>query len=213
MNRSRSFPGGVGPAAEAVAFTAAGLAYLWVLRRLWPSSAWVLALAALVSFRLHAETLASLGLEYRTLITAARRWRLGWLALAAGTLWLMGRGPPAPLELRAAAYYFLRCLVQQLVYQNLVAKRLARALGDSWKPRAIAAALFSATHVPNPVLVPATLVWGYWSVGLSKRIFSVPALAGAQFLLSTALFWLTPLRWNRNFRVGPAYFARSLAAR
>jgi hypothetical protein len=213
MKPSRRFPGGVSAAAEAWAFSAGVLVYIWALRRLWPSSAWVLALAMLLALRLHADTLASLGLEFRTFLTAARRWRLGWLVLAAGTVWLSWRGRLTPLDLRAAAYYFVRCVVQQLVYQNLVAKRLTKAMGNSWKPRAIAAALFGAAHIPNPALVPATLVWGYWSIGLFERRPSVPALGLAQFLFSTALFWLTPLDWNRNFRVGPAYFAWRLAAR
>lgn len=207
MSASRRFPGLLGPATEAVAFSAGVLIYIWVLQSIWPWSVLVLLLGTLISFRQHAETLNSLGLGLRAFLSAMRHWRVWWLVSAAGIVWLGWNRSLAPEQLRGGAYYALWCVCQQLIYQNMVYKRLAEAMGHSGKTRAVATALFSVVHLPNPVLVPATLVWGLCSSYLFEQRRSVPALGLLQFLFSGILFWLAPIHWHHGFRVGPGYSA------
>lgn len=105
-----------------------------------------------------------------------------------------------------AMLYCAWCVLQQLLYQNMVCKRLRESTGPSWKSRILAGSLFGAVHLPNPVLTPATMVWGTLSGYLFEESPSVGALGLMQFLLSTSLFWVTPIRWNHDFRVGPGYW-------
>ena len=61
-------------------------------------------------------------------------------------------------------------------------------------------------HFPNPILVPATFVWGVASSLLFERCRTVWGLALLQTMLASTLFWITPLELNRNFQIGPYYY-------
>ena len=191
---------------EAFAFSAGVFLYSWVLRGVWPPLGLLLVFAMAISFWRHRETVDSLGLGYRAFLSAMHRWRLWWLLTAALVAWVVLGRQDAAVLLGSGLRYGFWCILQQLAYQNMIYKRIANSIGRTWKARAIAATLFSAVHIPNPVLMPATLVWGYWSSYLFEQIPSVPALGVAQFLLSGALLRLTPANWSRGFRAGPGYF-------
>ncbi|MBI3667415.1 MAG: CPBP family intramembrane metalloprotease [Acidobacteria bacterium] len=196
--------------AEALAFSLAVVSYIWVLRAVFPSSIWVYVLAALASMKQREETVSSAGLGFRALTSALAGWKLWWLLSITAT-GALAWGQSFSIELLyRGLLYFLWCVLQQLVYQNMVYKRLREAFGPGWKAWIISGILFSSVHLPNPVLVPSTLAWGMLASRLFERQPSVPALGLLQFLLSTVLLWLTPLRWHRNFRVGPGYFHASL---
>ena len=200
----------VRPIREALVFTVAVILYIWVLRAAFPSSIWAFVLAVLVSFKQRSETVGSVGLSGRAFLSALAGWKIWWLLSITATITLgWGRAFSAEWMSRGLLY-FLWCLVQQLVYQNMVYQRFREALGPCWESWAISGTLFASTHLPNPVLVPATLLWGTLSSRLFEREASVPALALLQFLLSTVLLWVTPPGWHRNFRVGPGYFRASL---
>ena len=127
------------------------------------------------------------------------------LSVAATIVLGWNRAFSLPLLYRGLLY-FVWCVFQQLMYQNMVYKRLREAFGPSWPAGVISGGLFAATHIPNPVLAPATLLWGTLSTRLFERTPSVPALGLLQTLLSVVLLWITPPEWHRNFRVGPGYF-------
>lgn len=193
------------PIAEAFVFAAAVILYIWVLRSRAPWTIWLLALAVAVSVWRHAETLASAGLSLATLRSALRAWWM-WFVLAAAAVALLGGRSVLGVEpLERALTYFLWCIGQQVVYQTMIYRRVREAFGASWRAWTLSGILFALAHLPNPVLAPATLAWGIISSRLFERLPSAPALGLLQFLLSTLLLLLTPLRWHRNLRVGPGY--------
>jgi hypothetical protein len=192
--------------AEAFGFTAVVLIDIWFLRI---RSAWwdaLPAIFAIVSSIAHRETSRSLGLSVRELWGALRAWRaallVGAVAAIAGCF-LMGR--PLYLLYRGGLY-FLWCVLQQFLLQNMIYRRLRDAAGASWIACVIAGVLFGVTHVPNPVLVPATLAWGAVSARMFEHRPSIVALALLQTLLSALLLWLTPADLSHQFRVGPGYW-------
>ncbi len=191
---------------EALVFSAAVAAFIWFLPQIGAYWAVVLLLAVAISFRWHSETYASAGFASLEFRRALRNWRIWWaapVALAVGLGWGHLPGWAGGYH---ALIYCVWCVVQQLLFQNMVCKRLRESTGPSWKNRILAGSLFGAVHLPNPVLTPATVVWGTLSGYLFEENPSVGALGLMQFLLSISLFWLTPLSWNHDFRVGPGYW-------
>ena len=115
------------------------------------------------------------------------------------------KGDPLKLLFRGAVY-FAWCVVQQLLLQNMIYRRVRSALGATPGAALLSGVLFAAAHLPNPVLVPATLVWGTIAARLFEWRPSIIAIALLQTLLSSLLFWLTPVAWHHQFRVGPGYW-------
>ena len=194
--------------AEAFAFALVAIAYIWV-RPLWWSWSLLIPLALVaVSFVWHSETWESVGLSLRTLVGAILAWRW-WLASCALSLvalvWI-----ETTTSLHAVyrwCGYACWCVLQQLLFQNMAYRRLRDGLGASWKTSGIAGAMFAAAHLPNPILVPATFLWGTVSTRLFESRPSVPVLGLTQALLSAMLYVVTPVALNGQFRVGPAYWA------
>lgn len=181
---------------EALLFTLAVAAYIWELRFRWPWTIWLVAMAALWRLRRRrGETLQSLGFRPRAFLALV----VGWLALSVAASHVAAALPRGLL-------YFLWCVLQQLIYQNLVYKPLRDELGAGWQAWAGAGVLFGFVHLPNPVLAPATLVWGALASLWFERRRDVVSLGLAQTALSWLLEEVTPPEWRRNFRVGPGYF-------
>jgi membrane protease YdiL (CAAX protease family) len=88
----------------------------------------------------------------------------------------------------------------------MIYRRFRDAAGASWSASVLAGVLFGATHVPNPVLVPATLLWGAVSARMFEHRPAIVPIALLQTLLSALLLWLTPADWSHQFRVGPGYW-------
>jgi hypothetical protein len=114
-------------------------------------------------------------------------------------------GRPLHLLYRGSLY-FLWCILQQFLIQNMVYRRLRDVAGPTWSNCISTGVLFSAAHVPNPVLVPATLVWGALSARMFEQRPNIVAIALLQTFLSALLLWLTPEDWSHQFRVGPGYW-------
>jgi hypothetical protein len=194
-------------ALEAGGFTAATLLCIWLPR---PRSAWPLSLLAawaVVSIVAHSKTIDEAGLSPRRFGEAVHAWRYGLIALwGALALVLQERVAEPGLLLRGAAY-FGWCCIQQAAYQNLVYRRIRATLGPRWPAWALSGLLFGLVHLPNPVLVPATALWGVASSYLFERRPSAPALALIQAALSSLLYEASPPDWHHGFRVGPGYFA------
>lgn len=190
---------------EALAFAAAVLAYIWVFRFRAPWTLGLLVTWAAIAFSLYRETLDSWGLSPRRFLRAVIDWRYLWPgALLALGLVLQERLADPQLLARGAVY-FAWCCVQQAVYQNLVYRRLRASIGADPPPWLLSGMIFGLVHWPNPVLVPATALWGALSSYLFERWPSIVALALVQFMFSSLLYELTPWDWHHGFRVGPRY--------
>ncbi len=101
--------------------------------------------------------------------------------------------------------YVLWALMQQFILQVYVLLRLLR-LGMNRKPAvALAAVLFAAAHIPNPVLIALTLVWGAVSCMLFLRYRNLYTLALAHGILGMCLAVTVPNHINHHMRVGLGY--------
>ena len=194
--------------AEAFAFALVSVAYIWV-RPLWWSWGLLIPLAlVVVSFVWHSETFESLGFSLRAFLGALNAWRWGLVSCAASLVLLTWLQTTTSLHVVYRWFgYACWCVLQQLLFQNMAYRRLRDGLGASWKTSSIAGAMFAATHIPNPILVPATFLWGTVSTRMFESCPSVPVLGVTQALLSAILYVLTPVALNGQFRVGPGYWA------
>lgn len=111
---------------------------------------------------------------------------------------------PLPFSLHILEYA-VWALMQQYILQVYVLLRLLR-LGFG-RPAAIglAALLFAIAHIPNPVLVPAVLLWGSASCWLYLRYRNLYPLAIAHGLLGMCLAVCVPNSLNHHMRVGLGY--------
>jgi membrane protease YdiL (CAAX protease family) len=101
--------------------------------------------------------------------------------------------------------YALWALMQQFILQVYVLLRLLR-LGMRRTPAiALSAVLFSIAHIPNPVLVALTLVWGAVSCLLFLRYRNLYTLALAHGILGMCLAVTVPNHINHHMRVGLGY--------
>ena len=143
-------------------------------------------------------------------------WPSLWIIPAAIVLFLLGIGiadrvhtlhelyGPLPV-IQHVAEYSLWSLMQQFILQVYVLLRLLR-LGLRRAPAiAIAALMFAAAHIPNPVLVPAALLWAAICCWLYLRYRNLYSIAVAHALLGMCLAFCVPNSINHHMRVGLGY--------
>jgi hypothetical protein len=129
-----------------------------------------------------------------------------WIVSASLFLILGYRSLFSLAALTHGAVYFAWAAAQQIVYLSMTYLPLRDNLKSRRLAAGLAGAAFSIMHFPNPILVPATFVWGVASSLLFERCRTVWGLALLQMMLSSTLFWITPRELNRNFRIGPYYY-------
>jgi membrane protease YdiL (CAAX protease family) len=111
---------------------------------------------------------------------------------------------PLPVVAHILAYAAW-ALVQQFILQVYVLLRLLRlGLRRGWAI-GLAALLFSIAHIPNPVLVPVTLLWGAATSLLYLRYRNLYALALAHGILGMGLAVCVPNSVHHHMRVGLGY--------
>ncbi len=175
-----------------------------------------------VLYLLAALFLASVvGLSFQSLsamgLRAANLWRSLWcfglaLVLAAAVLLVSAHfhalhpvGGPAEF-LRRYWGYALWALVQQILLQDFFLRRLLAVLpGRPFAAATAAATIFAATHLPNPVLTPVTLVWGLLACLLFLHYRNLIPLALTHALFGIVLATAVPGPVIRNMRVGLGY--------
>jgi len=190
---------------EPLAFFGAVMVCIWMFpgRRTLPIV--VLAIWVLASWIVHRETAVSLGLSLPGIARCFIRWRLIFLALFLLVLATGGRNLASTTTLWHALRYLAWCIVQQAVYQSMVFQKLRSAIGQETVAAILSGILFSLVHLPNPLLVPATFVWGVCASLLFCACRSVIALGGVQFLLSAIGVAVFPVTLHHAFRIGPGY--------
>lgn len=163
----------------------------------------MVAVLVVASLAVHREPL---GFAMRAFRGTMRDWG-GVIVLCAGAVLLGCVLSERPMYLLfRGCLYFVWCVVQQVLLQKIIYGRIRVSMGAGWAASLLAGLLFAVVHFPNPVLMPATFVWGTLSTRLFERHPSIVALALFQTLLSSLLIWATPVAWNHQFRVGPGYW-------
>lgn len=193
-------------AAEAAAFFVAVLAYLWLLAIPAPWSIVLLIGAVFHSWRRRKLRAVDLGLTWRQFAACWRQWSWLWVPAFACFVVLGGHRLWQVRALADGAAYFAWSAVQMAVYQSMTYLPLRGSLKNHRLAGVLAGVAFALVHAPNPVLIPATLVWGAAASLLFERCRSVWGLALLQTLFSSMLLWLAPPELSRSFRIGPYYF-------
>ncbi len=143
-------------------------------------------------------------------------WRSLWiagaaLALAGAAIVIAARMrtlllPNGPLEfVEAYLAYAVWTGVQQFLLQGFFLLRFLRVFPNHWMAVTFAAVLFAAAHLPNPVLTPITLLWGFASCALFVRYRNLYPLMLAHAILGIAVAITIPGHADHNMRVGLGY--------
>ena len=121
-------------------------------------------------------------------------WRCGSLhGLAKEALWL-----------RVPAY-LPWAFAQQFAAQCFFFRRLETISGNGFAAVLITSLLFAGAHLPNPVLVPATLLAEFlWTLAY-RRYRNLYAISIAHALLAVAVAVAVPEAWHHYMRVGIGY--------
>jgi hypothetical protein len=101
--------------------------------------------------------------------------------------------------------YLIWALTQQFLVQSFFFLRLERLLRSGRRAVLVTALLFSSAHIPNPVLVPVTLIGGLFLSELFRRYRTIYLLAVAQVLVALSLLISVPAARIRDMRVGIGY--------
>ncbi len=124
---------------------------------------------------------------------------IGWQA---GTLRVLYG--PRPVLWHAVGYG-VWALEQQFILESFFFVTLEKLLGDSTKPLLGAALLFCAAHVPNPVLMAATMAAALFFVSVFRRYRNIYPLGLAHAMLGLSLAITVPDHVIRHMRVGISY--------
>lgn len=139
-----------------------------------------------------------------------------WIAAGATALFFLGVGiaahvhalhklyGPLPFGLHMAEYT-LWALMQEYVLQVYVLLRLLRLGMRRGSAVALTTLLFALVHIPNPVLVPAVLIWGAVACLLYLRYRNLYPLAIAHGLLGMCIAICVPNALHHHMRVGIGY--------
>jgi hypothetical protein len=101
--------------------------------------------------------------------------------------------------------YVLWTIYQQFLLQDYFMDRLLRLGVSASAAVVLAGIMFAAAHVPNLVLVAATLVWGIVSCALFRRYHNIWMLGLAQGLLGLCFAVSVPDALHHHLRVGLGY--------
>jgi len=158
----------------------------------------------------HQPSLREMGLGWTGFVRSL--WAVGVAAVAGAAMLFAGRlaGTLHPYPLHRTVWavatgYLLWTLQQQFMLQSFFFLRLEQWLG-SRKAVWAAAGLFALAHVPNPVLVPATLAAGLAFCDLFRRYRNIYTLAIAQAILGMCLAAAVPDALHHHMHVGVGYF-------
>lgn len=111
---------------------------------------------------------------------------------------------PPPFLVHVSGYVIWSVL-QEFILQGYVLLRLLRlGLSPRWAV-VVAALLFTCAHIPNPVLVPLTLVWGLMASTMFLRYRNLYTLGLAHGILGICIAVTVPNAIQHHMRVGLGY--------
>jgi membrane protease YdiL (CAAX protease family) len=95
--------------------------------------------------------------------------------------------------------------VQQFLLQGFFLLRFLRIMRNPYYAAFTAASLFALAHLPNPILAPVTLLWGFAACLLFLRYRNLYPLAIAHAILGITVAMTIPGHIDHNMRVGLGY--------
>jgi CAAX prenyl protease-like protein len=101
--------------------------------------------------------------------------------------------------------YALWAFLQQFLLLDFILLRLLRLLPGKRGAVAGAAGLFALAHVPNPVLTPLTLLWGWVACALFLRYRNLYTLGAMHIIFGISIAIAVPGPVDHNMRVGLGY--------
>jgi membrane protease YdiL (CAAX protease family) len=101
--------------------------------------------------------------------------------------------------------YTIWAFLQEFLLLDFFLLRLLRLIPNGYAAALVATGLFALTHLPNPILTPLTLIWGYAAcfIFMHYRNIYVPAMAHA--ILGICIAVTIPGPVDHNMRVGLGY--------
>ena len=107
--------------------------------------------------------------------------------------------------------YALWSFVQQFLMQCFFLSRIARLLPAGKSAALATAVIFALAHLPNPILTPVTLLWGFAACLLFLHYRNLYPLAMAHAILGITVAIAIPGPAVHNMRVGLGYLTYSHA--
>jgi hypothetical protein len=187
--------------------------FIWRLQFTLPGSAWFILGFLVFTFVLHRDSFRELGLgshgfmqtiEAVTLPTAIIALVLVLIGIATGGI---NAGTPAAQSLGGFGRYLAWALFQEFGLQSFFTNRLFEVVKDAKRAAWLSGIIFAAFHIPNPVLVPLTLIGGV----IFSRLFitnrNILSLALSHAVIGSLTSVAIPAAWHHALRVGPAYYS------
>lgn len=190
--------------------------FVLILLALWSDKFWQLLLGSVVFVWILFTTLsarpsaAELGLR----ISGMRRslWIVGVATIAAAFgFWTSVRMHTFHAVFRNFAVewgflaYIVWALAQQFIVQDFLLLRLLPLFRTRTAAVIVAGLLFAAAHIPNPLLVVATVIWGIAASALFLRYRNLYALGLAHAIFGMCLAVCVPNSVHHQMRVGIGY--------
>jgi hypothetical protein len=101
--------------------------------------------------------------------------------------------------------YLVWSLLQQFMLQDYFLLRLLRLIPRKAAAISTAAILFASAHIPNPVLILGTLLWGIAACILFLRYRDLYSLGVAHCLMGICIAVTVPAHIHHGMRVGLGY--------
>ncbi len=176
--------------------------YLWA----WLATIWIVGITVI-----HRPSLESLGLTRRGLRESSWVITAGLVFVAviitaayfAGTLHDYSRN--GDLALRATGY-LIWAFEQEFILQSFIFTRLESLVGRGFRAVLIAAALFSAAHIPSPVLTVGSFFMACLFCSVFRRYRNLYPLAITHWLVGLAISLSLPDWVGHHMHVGIGYF-------
>lgn len=128
----------------------------------------------------------------------------GAFALASQYHTLQGTIVPGAL-LRRYWMYSVWALIQEFLLLNFFLLRFLRLLPGKWMAVAGTAGLFAFAHVPNPVLAPLTVIWGFIVCAIFLHYRNLYTVALSHAILGICIAMSVPAGADHHMRVGYGY--------
>ena len=200
---------------DVAAFTSLLLAAIWILQPLTggtgvllPASVVALAIAT-ASLRRRDGGWRGVGFRIDNLLVATGVFVGTGLLYVAPFLLFLGDGDawnnPPGVTIQGVAWSLFWSFLQQFCLLGFMLSRLRDLQGDT-RAVVIAAALFSAFHLPNPFLTVFTFGAGLLAGLVFLRFPNLYAATLSHAILGTLLPWVIPNAITGHMKVGPFYW-------